>query len=593
MEMSDGTGAPGQWWQEEEPEPPATWSSQPIYPPPPEPPPETVPPPVTPDVTSEPRASVPFDRAPSAPPSSQFELRVGPDNDPDRYGYGQIRGAGAEGELHHGVQFSDLVGVDLEVAIKEARGDDAALEQLASRWSDQAAVLNRIAHPGIVRVHAAFLGAPPHWTGTVPPPGRRFYLVMNWVSGENLRVWRESQPALSTRQALGPLVQVAAALDVLHSGADTGRPLVHGDVKPENVVMHPANGPVLVDFGLVRAEGVAAPSQAGSGGYRAPEVLTSGAWSAASDRYAVGAIGYFLLTGVDLEEHPNLAEVRTRLLALPHLAGQDPVVDALIAMLHPDPAARPPSATPWVQSMIGTMSTTMGQTVVTQPVSISALAPAAPKRRRARWPVVAAVVALLLAGAGAAGAVALRHDERSGGTASTASTTTRPDPTTTSEEATTSTSSTSTTSSPSTTTTTVVSGTGSDYLNDLQVVEGNEPSTATLAINGITYTRAVSSEVCRAGGSDAVRSWSYDLGRAKRRFTGVLGLDDSSPAGAQVQVRISLDGVDQPLLSPALGKPATLDIDVSNVLRLAIRTERIDRDNPCATIAIGDGKLES
>lgn len=550
---------------------------------------------------------------PGPPGGSQFELRVGPDTDPDRYGYGQIRGSGAEGELHHGVQFSDLVGSDLEVAIKEAKGDEAGLTTLAARWADQAAVLNRIAHPGIVRVHAAFLGAPAHWAGTPPSPGRRFYLIMNWVNGENLRVWREAQPHLSPRQSLGPLVQVASALDVLHSGADTGRPLVHGDLKPENVVMHPANGPVLVDFGLLRAEGRQLPSMAGSGGYRAPEVLDYGRWSPASDRYALAAVGYFLLTGTDLEERPNLQVVRDRLLALPQLAGQFGVVDSLLAMLHPDPAARPPIATPWVQAMIGTMSTTMGQTVITstmaQPVDplVPVMPIATPKRAR-RWPIVAAIAAAVLLIGGVAGAVALTggDDPQPGpiadGTSTTTSSSTSPSSSTSSSSSSTSSTSSSTTPSSTAPTSTIPgSSENGDYLNDLKVVEGTDPDTeGNIRINGQTFVRAVNSQLCPTNSySSNYRSfsWSYDLARSRASFTGVLGLTDDSPAGAQVQVRISLDGVEQEPISLTLGMAKVLDMDVTGKLRLTIDAARLDQPPskscaPEAHVAIGDGKLK-
>ena len=161
---------------------------------------------------------------------TEFELCVGPVEDPDRYGYGKIVGSGSEGDLHEGVRYSETVGATLDVAVKEIRtGDLVALE---SRFRDQAAVLSRIGHVGIVNVEDCFLGAAPHHVGVPPGAADRLYLVMKWISGPNLRDWLDANPALTPRQRLGPLVQIASALDALHSGSETARTIVHGDVKP-------------------------------------------------------------------------------------------------------------------------------------------------------------------------------------------------------------------------------------------------------------------------------------------------------------------------------------------------------------------------
>ncbi|XKK38400.1 phosphotransferase [Nocardiopsis sp. ARC36] len=101
------------------------------------------------------------------------------------------------------------------------------------------------------------------------------------------------------REALRYLEQVALVLDVLHSGRATPskRVVVHGDLSPGNVMISDEGQATLVDFGLSR---IAARHMTArpwfTPGYAAPEIFT-GEYSAATDRYAFGAIAYFTLTG--------------------------------------------------------------------------------------------------------------------------------------------------------------------------------------------------------------------------------------------------------------------------------------------------------
>ena len=104
--------------------------------------------------------------------------------------------------------------------------------------------------------------------------------------------------------------QVGDALDHLHRHSPA---IVHGDVKPSNLVLTPNGNVVLVDFGI--AHQVGASVDAGTRGYVAPEVWRGEPSAPAADVYGLAATAYALLTGgppdhtrpPDLDPDPTVA----------------------------------------------------------------------------------------------------------------------------------------------------------------------------------------------------------------------------------------------------------------------------------------------
>jgi len=279
---------------------------------------------------------------------SHPELRVGPDEDPDRYVLGPVVDSGSEGILYRGSRAAD--GIELEVAIKMLQpGLVSQVHEWYRRWNDQVQLLLSLQVRGVVGVRDGFLGPLPHPPGG-SGGGRTLYLVMNWVEGEPLHEWVRRRPDRDPLETLKLLLGVASALDVIHSGQLTrGVPVVHCDVKPSNIVIT-AQGSVLVDFGLIRAlpDGPRLSLVTGTPGYLAPEVVEEGIYTVAADRYALGAVAYFVITGNEPPKSHQPRVLRASLAAVPALAGQPDAIDHLMAMLDEDPHARPSALANWI-----------------------------------------------------------------------------------------------------------------------------------------------------------------------------------------------------------------------------------------------------
>ena len=104
---------------------------------------------------------------------------------------------------------------------------------------------------------------------------------------------RSRPPGLAPSSVLAYLAQAAEALTHLHSQTP---PVIHGDVKPANLILTTGGRVKLVDFGISSAPN-ALRRRLGTPGYRAPELASDGAPSRASDVYALAATAFALLTG--------------------------------------------------------------------------------------------------------------------------------------------------------------------------------------------------------------------------------------------------------------------------------------------------------
>ncbi len=114
------------------------------------------------------------------------------------------------------------------------------------------------------------------------------YLIMEAVEGESLTDRLKRRKTLTEREAANWMGQVLAALDYLHSRTP---PILHGDVKPDNILITPDAEAVLVDYGIGQRLNPHTPAT-----YVAPEQI-AGQAEPRSDVYAVGASLYTALSG--------------------------------------------------------------------------------------------------------------------------------------------------------------------------------------------------------------------------------------------------------------------------------------------------------
>jgi serine/threonine protein kinase len=156
---------------------------------------------------------------------------------------------------------------------------------------EEAKVIGRLNHPHIAAVFD--MGE----SGNVP------YIVMEHVQGETLksRLTQSQTDRPSLPQILSFIVMVARALHYVHQ-----RGILHGDIKPANIIVTPSGTPKIMDFGVARRSLTERPGAwslageeyiSGTPGYLAPEALAGSAIDARADVFSLGVIAYEWLAG--------------------------------------------------------------------------------------------------------------------------------------------------------------------------------------------------------------------------------------------------------------------------------------------------------
>ncbi len=125
--------------------------------------------------------------------------------------------------------------------------------------------------------------------------GDQYVIAMDWVEGTDLDrlLHARGRPGLGPSQVLPWLADAAAALTHLHGQHP---PVIHGDVKPANLVLTDQGRVVLVDFGLSSSR-TSLRRRMGTRGFAAPELVSTGEPTTASDVYSLAATAFALLTG--------------------------------------------------------------------------------------------------------------------------------------------------------------------------------------------------------------------------------------------------------------------------------------------------------
>jgi serine/threonine-protein kinase len=176
-------------------------------------------------------------------------------------------------------------------------------ESLA-RFEREVQLTARLTHPNTVRIH-----------DYGQTRDGIFYYAMECLDGATLADVVKHDGPMPAGRVIHLLDQIAGALAEAHQAG-----LVHCDIKPANIFLTEQGGmpdvAKLLDFGLVKQIGEpstqpgAASRITGTPLYMAPEAITTpDQVDARSDLYALGAVGYFLLTGQDVFTGRTLLEV--------------------------------------------------------------------------------------------------------------------------------------------------------------------------------------------------------------------------------------------------------------------------------------------
>lgn len=155
------------------------------------------------------------------------------------------------------------------------------------QFEREALLLARLRHPNLPRVIDHFF---------IPNQGQ--YLVMDFVEGQNLaQILAQRGAPLTEQEVLVWIEQICQALNYLHQQQ---RPIIHRDIKPQNIIVSPSGQAMLVDFGISKVYDVklatALSVRALTPGFAPPEQYGLSHTDARSDVYALGATLYRLLT---------------------------------------------------------------------------------------------------------------------------------------------------------------------------------------------------------------------------------------------------------------------------------------------------------
>ncbi|MEV6490418.1 serine/threonine-protein kinase [Actinoplanes sp. NPDC051633] len=229
----------------------------------------------------------------------------------DRYRLLELIGAGGMGRVY----LADDELLDRRVAVKEVTGPGSPG---AMREARAAA---RLDHPNVVRVYDVLWQA------------GRCWIVMEYVPSRSLH---QAAP-VSHREAARIALGVVAALKAAHRAG-----VLHGDVKPHNVLLAEDDRVMLTDFGLATVDSAGPDPTLGSPHYLAPERIRGEASGPPADLWSLGATLHAAVEGRSPFARPTpLGSMHAVLTEPPDApAKRGPLTPIIERLLAKEPAAR-------------------------------------------------------------------------------------------------------------------------------------------------------------------------------------------------------------------------------------------------------------
>ena len=203
-------------------------------------------------------------------------------------------------EIGHGgmgVVYEGFYGT-MKVAIKEIRHDYLSEVELIKRFQLEAAVLEKLDHPSIVKIVK-----PSHCDTTKYYPAfecnGNLYIAMEFVEGCTLDKYvRNNGGPLQEDYAVELMCKILDAMEYVRE-----RGLVHRDIKPSNIIVKPNKEICVIDFGIakdIHSNGMTTGRCVlGTNGYMSPEQAEGGLTiDSRTDIYSLGCVLFYMVTGV-------------------------------------------------------------------------------------------------------------------------------------------------------------------------------------------------------------------------------------------------------------------------------------------------------
>jgi serine/threonine-protein kinase len=223
-------------------------------------------------------------------------------------------------------------------ALKVMHGDLRRHPGMATRVVQEAAILDSVRHPGVVRLYDCNV-----------LPDRRPWIAMELVDGETLANRLQEASALPPVEVATLLGDVADVLAAVHKVG-----VVHRDLKPDNLLCTPTNAdyPIRVlDWGVARLGPIGRLTidglTPGTPIYMSPEQATGRDIAAPCDIYSLGVIAYEALAGRPPFDGLTLAEIvcmhltREPASLRARCSAPADLCDLVARMLRKDPSMRP------------------------------------------------------------------------------------------------------------------------------------------------------------------------------------------------------------------------------------------------------------
>lgn len=244
-----------------------------------------------------------------------------PSSKADEHRSSDILGIWRMGEVIHRTATSEISAAQPADSAGNPRWDyvvksavDAQKNPESRRQVDQSvAVASEVAHPNLVPLLDGAV------TGVSP------YLVMPRLGGVTLGAHFSESPEVALPVALWFVRQIAQACEALHAAG-----WIHGDIKPDNVIVGPRGHVTLIDLGFAaRVHAPLGKLFRGTPQYASPELIDGSV--AALPAMDVFSLGRILWQALVKTESAGSAQ-------------QAPVAELIEVMVSDDPAKRPDAA---------------------------------------------------------------------------------------------------------------------------------------------------------------------------------------------------------------------------------------------------------